>query len=828
MAPRSKGIVIPISSTDDTGRAFQSVNAQVDELRKKVSTLQANLRGGGPGQTIGEGMQHAVPQVAAASGAIREFEGSLPIRAVERFLTSTLNLGPVLQAAFPLVGAIAFAGVITENVNKLLELSAAGFNAPEVIARAFRDMVDKIQQGNSELDLAIAKTQQNLDKLTGKHNDGLQVTLANARVEADKLYTSLKEDLKALNALTKEKEIGFLTSLVSPESGTEAVTNEIARSTKALQDQQDVIKGQYEKDLKAAGNNRDAKLAAEKKYQDDSNRNFDQFISQRGASAEQLRKQESDARKPFAAATGFLNEAGKSISGFTGTDQLGTSLLSRVQPSKGAGINLEEGAANVVQAEKDRFNRTGKLSDLQEEVEGAKGAKNDHRAEQKAEAERRAKAEADEKTAAAERDLAEAQARALAAQQKAQTDTELDQLESAHRALLVSDEDYYRQREAIQSRAIANQRAAVAAERAGLSTQADAATRSGTGLTGNDKTVNDAKIVELRAKIVDLDIKDAQLTGEAAKNTRTRADAETDLAKKRLAAADQIAAQLEGERGGSVVARQQQSRDQFQQRRAAAGSDPAVLANLDTQQGIDQDTIGARGADQDFGAGESGRKIARTSIDDQLRRGQITAQDAQRQKIALDKQEADAMQPLLAAYQKLAADGDLAAIDKVAELQQKIAELKNPVNEVAAEIRSQLDSAFEGFFENLARGRHALRSLGEAIQKDATKDAYQQFIRPALQSAEGILVPNRGAGKLPSGGGFGAAFGGILNKVPGFAGAGKKGDGQQVVVKIENQSSTPVSADTANASFDGDSWVVGVVLKNLSEGGSLAKAFSIG
>jgi hypothetical protein len=65
-------------------------------------------------RALGDAMGHTVPQVAAASAAIREFEGNLPIRAVERFLTTTLGMGPALQAIFPVVGAIAFGAAIFE------------------------------------------------------------------------------------------------------------------------------------------------------------------------------------------------------------------------------------------------------------------------------------------------------------------------------------------------------------------------------------------------------------------------------------------------------------------------------------------------------------------------------------------------------------------------------------------------------------------------------------------------------------------------------------------------------------------------------------------
>ena len=816
MAPRSKGIVVPIAAVDNTARAFESVNAQVAALREKVRQLSA--AGGGAGQSLAAGMHGAVPEVAAASAAVRALDGSFSVRSVERFLTSTLKLGPALQAAFPLIGAAAFAGVVVDGAEKLYDMEQKGKHAGQEIQRAFGEMLSKLDTTNDELALANSKLEDQIGLLSKHPTNGLQTALAEARVEADKLNQSLQGDIRTLETLLREHEVGSLEGFVSGVASNKGADKEVSDIAKSVEKASSEELRAYDVAIAAAGQDQAKREAATRAH-------YERMAEIPAAAARKLRARATDVARQ-------QQVADDNAATLKRDHGINVTPIDLTQPRS----TFEDAAETF-----DRLQRRAQLTgtnvqdtgtkDHLEAGKHAQDAANKAEAEQrKAEALRRAKAEADEKAAAAERTLADAQARALLARQKSGTDTELDQLESAHRALQVSDEDYYRRREALQVRDIANRRAALATEGDDLTAEIVITSAAGEKLTGNDKTDNEAKVVALRAKLVDLDSKDAALTAEAAKNARIRVDAETDLAKKRLAAADQIAAQLEGERGGSVVARQQQSRDQFQQRRASAGSDPAVLANLDTQQGIDQDTIGARGADQDFGAGESGRKIARTGIDDQLRRGQITAQDAQRQKIALDKQEADAMQPLLAAYQKLAADGDLAAIDKVAELQQKIAELKNPVNEVAAEIRSQLDSAFEGFFENLERGRHALRSLGEAIQKDATKDAYQQFIRPAVQSAEGILVPNRSADpKLPDSTGLKAAAGGILGKIPGLGKlAGKGGDGQQFTIKIVNQASTPVAAETASASFDGPGYIVSVVLKDLNEGGALAKAFSIG
>src|SRR5580693_9779976 len=58
-----------------------------------------------------------VSSVQAASGAIRLLEGDITrnVRAVEKFITTIPGMGTALKAAFPVVGAIAFAGVIARG-----------------------------------------------------------------------------------------------------------------------------------------------------------------------------------------------------------------------------------------------------------------------------------------------------------------------------------------------------------------------------------------------------------------------------------------------------------------------------------------------------------------------------------------------------------------------------------------------------------------------------------------------------------------------------------------------------------------------------------------
>jgi hypothetical protein len=110
---------------EQLGSAAEKGSAQAQEALKQYENelSQAQARASAAARAVAEAQasagaaaSHAVPQFAAASGALRELQGNFDhnIRAAERFLSTSLGLGPALQAAFPVVGALAFAGVLFE------------------------------------------------------------------------------------------------------------------------------------------------------------------------------------------------------------------------------------------------------------------------------------------------------------------------------------------------------------------------------------------------------------------------------------------------------------------------------------------------------------------------------------------------------------------------------------------------------------------------------------------------------------------------------------------------------------------------------------------
>lgn len=113
-------------------------------------------------------MEGGVPKMAAASGAIRLLEGGMNnnVRAAERFVSTTLGLGPLLEVAFPVVGAIALGSVLIKVAKEAwdagqniinLKNAIEGLNETQItVDRTIETAADSAEQ---QVESILAKTQ---------------------------------------------------------------------------------------------------------------------------------------------------------------------------------------------------------------------------------------------------------------------------------------------------------------------------------------------------------------------------------------------------------------------------------------------------------------------------------------------------------------------------------------------------------------------------------------------------------------------------------------------------------------------------------------------
>ena len=145
--------------------------------------------------------------MAESSAAVKALEGNFTgtTRAVSRFLSVTLGLGPVLRAAFPVIGAVLLGKAIFDTGEKVYEFYKKVRDAAEQIKGTFRDLNAPLRTTNDEMRVTNARLEQEIAKLEGKRQNTLALALAEARKAADDLADSLDKDLSKLDALLKEQ-----------------------------------------------------------------------------------------------------------------------------------------------------------------------------------------------------------------------------------------------------------------------------------------------------------------------------------------------------------------------------------------------------------------------------------------------------------------------------------------------------------------------------------------------------------------------------------------------------------------------------------------------
>jgi hypothetical protein len=158
---------------------------------------------------VGKEAHGAVSGVQAVSGTLRVMEGNVTnnLRAAERWVASLPGVANALKAAFPVVGAMAFAGVISELGGKVRNFFKEVQEAPAKINDAFRALSEPLRTTNDQLQLANDRLENDIAKLEGKRQNNLKIALDEARVAADQLADSLDKSLGGLTKLLREESI---------------------------------------------------------------------------------------------------------------------------------------------------------------------------------------------------------------------------------------------------------------------------------------------------------------------------------------------------------------------------------------------------------------------------------------------------------------------------------------------------------------------------------------------------------------------------------------------------------------------------------------------
>jgi hypothetical protein len=281
-----------VSASEDAAAIAAAAEAEATEAEAAEEDAEAVT-------ALGDAHGKSVSQVAAASGAIREFEGALPIRAVERFMTTSLGLGPVLQAAFPIIGAIALGEVLVETGAKL-----AGIYEDLRGIKALREDIEK--GADKDQSRAAQATSQTMEEAHAhsKHENpagtisvdidqqqskiqALEARLAAAKKDAE----SLREQAKTANPVFGQDPEKLKLQAQGNDSLAGAFQEELAQAKQHLITLQDSYQDEKEKEAKAA------EAAEEKKQRaaDKTARLEEERIKKYEHGQEELQKAEAEA-----------------------------------------------------------------------------------------------------------------------------------------------------------------------------------------------------------------------------------------------------------------------------------------------------------------------------------------------------------------------------------------------------------------------------------------------------------------------------------------------------------------------------------------------------
>jgi hypothetical protein len=180
-----------------------------------------------------------VSSMQAASASIRLFEGGMTnnIRAVERFISSIPGVSKALQVAFPVVGGLAFAGLIAKLAAAVYKFIQTAKQMPRQIEDAWRGLTDAGQLANDELTKTNDSLRNQIDKLEGKHQNNLAIAIDDARIASDKLADSLQQDYEKVQQLLKANGVGILQGMVTDQARTAPVGGMITYWNQRMADQ---------------------------------------------------------------------------------------------------------------------------------------------------------------------------------------------------------------------------------------------------------------------------------------------------------------------------------------------------------------------------------------------------------------------------------------------------------------------------------------------------------------------------------------------------------------------------------------------------------------
>jgi hypothetical protein len=161
-------------AAEQLARAHEMTALKADILARAVDGTASSV------SRLSQEMESSVPKTAAASAAIRVMEGNLGnnIRAAERFVGSMPGLSSVLEGAFPVIGAVALLGVVSELIGRVAKFSSDAEELASQLNIGWLDgaigQLDGLKEAAEEADGQLANLARDADTLK-THSREMQI-----------------------------------------------------------------------------------------------------------------------------------------------------------------------------------------------------------------------------------------------------------------------------------------------------------------------------------------------------------------------------------------------------------------------------------------------------------------------------------------------------------------------------------------------------------------------------------------------------------------------------------------------------------------------------
>ncbi len=785
MAP-GRGIVIDISADPSTAKAaLQIVREQMEQ------TAQSAKGGGASFGRFGDDVEGSVPNMAAASAALRALRGDMTqnMRAGERFLSMLPGMESLLQTAFPVIGAVALGSA-------LVEMGKKAFDAYENIVE-LRGALQSLDQ----LDLTVAKKVQ---------------------TAADETERAIEQQIGATQGKAAE-----LKQRLAYESNKPVDLSDLFQD-KDFAGLKDNIKAGYEDLYKSV-----APADAPRKLQ-------------------QIRT-EISGLKDALASTDNAFAVIKNVRGY------GPSALEDPKKYYEARLKAADDVEKLLYAEIQKRNATAGATSA--EMAKALAQENKHAHEP-----RQARAASQNGLAEAAAALAQEQARAAADAQKDEDTKQLAELETQHKLLLVSDQEFYKEKLDFQLASIDAEEKALRDRQGVLRNRLK--DEHGDKTAKRDKDGNSEAELRTKRELLQLDEQiDAAEAKRGQANSAYTAEASAGNQAAQLANL-KAAAELEKQKGDAIAAQIALLREELDlevQRLQAQGGSPQAIADTKSLEQRNELNLQAEQVYKQIqGTLEANRETVKELNDEAeknpLLKGGITKTINQD-----NRDTAAGVRTLAAQYDALAGQLGGSTLDNARKLNIELAELNTPNQRGQAEWIKQLDTSLTSManrmVENAALGTESFHKMAKSIEKD--------MLQLALKMAEQKLIPGMAPGG-GGGGGFGALFGhphaaggqaagAMLAPLASLAGpklwqppqgsggaagapasvltqlakgmgggAGGGGGAPNITLQLINESQAPLSASMGGQSWEPElgQFITKWILSDASQAGPIASAFS--